>query len=189
MNSEEFQGTSIEDIEMGNVKNEADSERMRQILADMNSTGDSHSSSGGNGGAAGGGHSPDEFQPKRPQPPPVYQQMPQFVPSPMMQPRMSVFETDGTPHVTEPTYTPIVKTTASRKNQWSSAIDMIQEPLMVAVIFLLLSLPKFHTWASERVSWAYAVGGQFSWYGLLVLSIVAGILFGAMKSGLNLLMH
>ncbi len=170
---------------MGNVKNEADSERMRQILADMNTTSEVPEQQT---------QAPQQYQQ-----PPQYQQAPQY-PAQMAQqlqqpqfnvpyPRMHIQEYDDTGIVAaqqqhqQPKYVPV---TPSRKtNQWSSVLEQVKEPLLVALVFLLLSLPKFHTWASDRLTWAYSVGGQFSWYGLVVCSIIAGILFGTLKMGMS----
>jgi len=50
-----------------------------------------------------------------------------------------------------------------------------------------LSLPMFHSAASKVVPWAFAVGGELSYLGLIVKSLFAGGLFAVAQLGLAFL--
>jgi len=64
-----------------------------------------------------------------------------------------------------------------RGNFFNTVFERIKEPLLVACLMFFLSLPMFHTAASKVVPWAFAVGGELSYLGLIVKSLFAGGLF------------
>ena len=47
----------------------------------------------------------------------------------------------------------------------------------------VLSLPGFHSVISKVVPWAFAVGGELSYLGLIVKSVFAGGLFALLQLG------
>jgi hypothetical protein len=176
MADQTMQGTSIEDIEMGNVKNEADSELMRQIMADIDA-------------------GEESATPEMPAQPPSYapmpmQQMPPMRPNmqgPMpqyMQPQMQIREYDmfeaqeESRQPKQPKYRPVQ---ATKRNPWSQVWETVREPLVVGLIICFLLFPKFHTLGSTYAPWAYSVGGQVSWLGLLVCSVVGAGLWAVYK--------
>ena len=89
-----------------------------------------------------------------------------------------------------PAYTPIeedYRPPSRRKNIWGSISEKLRGPLMVSVIVFVLSLPVLHTMLAKYAGWAFAVGGQLSWLGLIVLSLLAGTAFGIGQLGMSLL--
>ncbi len=169
MSEQQMQGTSIEDIEMGNVKNEADSELMRQILTDMNVVEEAKASPS----------QIPEYQQlpppsSQPMPPPVFQQQ-QFFPN--QHPRMMISEyEDEQPTPRYKTIKPVIK-----QNKWSELFETLKEPLFVGLLVAVLLFPKLHTLGSKYAPWAYTVGGQVGWTGLFLCSIVATGVWGLYK--------
>ncbi len=177
------EGTSLEDIESGNIANTADDAVMNAILSDMNAieepqvpvyTQQSQQS-----------QQPQQHQqPQFPQlPPPQYQQPDPFPPQyqqPMHQ-ESHYFQqapSDMYEPVEEP-QVPTIPTSAPsliKKNAWSQLFDDLRDPLVVGFLVTLFSLPALHTWLAKRLTWAYKVGGSLSWIGfLLQFALVAGI--------------
>lgn len=170
-----MQGTSIEDIEMGNVKNEADSEAMRQILTDMNVTDESTN------------RQQPQMQMQMPMPmaSPEYStnmasmpQQPQMTRQrqPFSQhypPRMQIHEYDEEPE--EPTSTPKYKKVKPimKKNKWSELFETLKEPLFIGILVTLLLIPKVHTVGSKYAPWAYTIGGQLGWIGIAICAVLA----------------
>ena len=156
------QGTSLESLESGQVENTADAERMAAILRDMNAAEEVH-------------------QDREP--------MPSMVPRMPMPPTnrpSSPFVDDeaaSAPTPAEGTGKP----RARRSNFFATIFDTIREPLVVACLMFLLSLPVFHTAAAKVVPWAFAMGGELSYIGLIVKSLFAGGLFALVKMGLAFL--
>ena len=69
-----------------------------------------------------------------------------------------------------------------KKNFWSTTLERIRDPLFVSILVFVLSLPVLHTLLGKYASWAFAVGGQLSWLGLISLSLLSGLLFGTYKT-------
>jgi hypothetical protein len=57
-------------------------------------------------------------------------------------------------------------------------LDRLKAPLVVAALFFLLNLPVFHTSIMAYAPWAFRSGSELSWVGLVLLSVLAGSLFG-----------
>ena len=70
---------------------------------------------------------------------------------------------------------------APRKNAWSNLLDHLVDPILIAVIVFTLSLPALQTFLSKYATWAFSLGGQLSWLGLIAKSILAGLLFALYK--------
>jgi hypothetical protein len=176
------QGTSLEDIEMGQVKNEADAATMREILAlaDMH-TGGEESNEFPTGGR-------EEFPTQQPPPrmpmpsapmaPPMMQQYPQMHPQQMYEQSYDEEEEQQRPKYKVAT----VQSAAPKKNTWSVVVDTIRDPLIVGVLVFVLSLPSLHTFVGRHASWAYKVGGQLSWVGLSLTALVGAITFGIYRA-------
>jgi hypothetical protein len=87
-----------------------------------------------------------------------------------------------------PQYTPLEEEYRPRKkNIWGSITEKLRDPLIVSVIVFVLSLPVLHTMLAKYAGWAFAVGGQLSWIGLIAMSLIAGIGFGIAQGTANLL--
>lgn len=155
------EGTPIDAIENGEVADAADSQHMQAILADMNASGADIANSPGM--APPQGQQP--MMPMRPQHPPMYNPNPQPI-----QQRHYVND--------EP---------APRKRGGVSLLDRISDPIMVAILIFVLSLPVLHTYGARYASWAFAIGGQLSWLGLVALSLVGGALFGIYRASRDIL--
>jgi hypothetical protein len=155
------EGTPIDAIESGDVSDAADSQHMQAILADMNASGADIA----NGPGISQGQQP--MPPMRPQQPLMYN------PNPPMHPQQQRQYVDDEP--------------APRKRNTSSILDRISDPIMVAVLIFVLSLPVLHTYGARYASWAFAIGGQLSWLGLIALSLVGGALFGIYRASRDIL--
>ena len=157
------EGTPLDVLESGStVDNAADAERMAQLMRDVNASG------------GGGGGLPDT---------------PQTMNMPMVSaPPMRNMSAVGPPpqSAPPPAYTPMEEEyRPRRKNFWGSVTERIRDPLIVSILVFVLSLPVLHTLAAKYVGWAFAVGGQLSWLGLIALSLFAGVAFG----GTQLVLH
>jgi hypothetical protein len=153
------EGTSLADLEAGaGVPDAADAERMAAIMREVNASG------GGAGAAAEMAAAPPVPAPPMrpmPPPPPAYQQHYVEVPEQDYKPR--------------------------RRNAWATVTEKIRDPIIVAILVFALSLPIVHTHVAKYAGWAFAVGGQLSWLGLIALSLLAGALFAGI-SGVTLLL-
>jgi len=146
-------GTSLESLETGDVSNTADSTRMAAILRDMNASG---------------------AETRAPQPP--------MASLPPPQPARDLPPVYNTQHyVEEPQYVQ-EEPKKKKKNIWTTLLDSIRDPLFVAVLFFVLSLPAIHTFVGKYATWAFAVGGQLSWIGLISLSMVSGLVFALYRA-------
>jgi hypothetical protein len=148
------EGTPIDALESGDVKDAADSRAMQEIMRDMNL---------GNEQAASA--------------PPTLQMN---VSTPMPMPA-HVMNTYTPPQQHQNYYVPVHDETPARapkKNVWSTAVSMIRDPLVVGLLFFVLSLPVLHTFLAKYAGWAFAVGGQLSWLGLGAFSAITALIFG-----------
>ncbi len=165
---------------MGDVKNEADTARMREILADIDSSG---GGGGGMGGAPESRGPPPPMDPRevgipqRMQPMPPMMQMPMHMGPPMMQ-----YEEEQ-----HPKYKPVAVAAPPKKNTWSVVFEMIRDPIFVALLIFGLSLPALHTLVGKHAAWAYKVSGQLSWAGLAVFSIVGALVFALYRSAIQMI--
>jgi hypothetical protein len=153
-------GTSIDALESGNVRDTADASRVQAILQDMNASGADMGSQGHMQG-----------------PPMMPQGQQMMPPMPPMQPMPSMMQRPPSQYI------PLEEERKpARKNVWSSVFERIRDPLVVALLVFVLSLPVLHIFLGKYASWAFAVGGQLSWLGLIALSLLSGLLFGTYKA-------
>ena len=163
-------GTSLEDLERGDVSNQADAARMQDILKDIDAP---SAASGPMGG-----------MPSMPQSPgPMWMQQP-----PMYDPRAFQQQPQQRQQ-----YVPVdeeeeVKPRARKSNIWSSILDRLRDPLVVGLLVLILIFPALHTQLAKYASWAYAVGGQLNYIGLGAISLLAALIFGIYKAVSDLLL-
>lgn len=156
------EGTPLDALETGEVSNEADSARMAQILQDMNASG-------------GAGDAQAPMMPPQPMPPMMPMQ-----PMPMMPRQQQQQQQRG--------YVPVEEEYRPRKkNVWSNLVERLRDPLIVGILFFVLSLPMLHTQVAKVAGWAFAVGGQLSWLGLASFSLLAGLLFAIVQGGADLI--
>jgi len=62
-------------------------------------------------------------------------------------------------------------------DMWSYIAERIRAPIVVAALFFLLNLPLFHTSIMHYAPWAFRAGSELSMVGLVLLSLIAGLLF------------
>jgi hypothetical protein len=156
-------GTPLDALESGDVANAADASRVQAILQDMNAS-----------GADTGSAAPPMVSQGQQMMPPMAQGMPPMMP-PMGRQQQH--------------YVPIEdERKPMKKNVWSTTLERIRDPLFVSLLVFALSLPVLHTFLGKYASWAFAVGGQLSWLGLIALSLLAGLLFGTYKTASDLLL-
>jgi len=174
-------GTPIDSLESGNVTNAADASRMAQILQDMNASGAE---------VASGSVPPPQMMQQMPQ-----QQMPQMQPMQQMQMGQLPMPMGGMngqmpmmvqQQQQQPNFVPYDDESSGsrngpKKNIWSNLLDNLFDPLIVAILVFTLSLPVLQTFLSKYATWAFSLGGQLSWLGLIAKSVLAGVLFALYK--------
>lgn len=174
------EGTSLESLENGDVSEVADAQRMQAILSDMNASGAEVES------PTQQSMPPMQRAPPMQQPSYNMQARQPMPPMRMMDPMMEQQESYYAPPPS-PQYIPIdeerVAKPTKKKNVWSSVLDGIRDPFVVAILIFVLMLPMLHTFVGKYATWAFAVGGQLSWFGLLALSLAGGIVFGLYQTG------
>lgn len=173
------EGTSLEEIESGNVAYTADTAAMNAILSDMNAVEEAPV------------YIPPPQVQHQPQVQPQYQPQPQVQPQFVQEPFQpeAAFQFPQFPQfpqpapmyeaVEEPKAQPVQHT--PKKNAWSTAFDDIREPLVVGLLVSLFSLPGLHTWLAKRLTWAYKVGGSLSWIGFLLQFVLVSGLFATYR--------
>jgi len=160
-------GTPLEALESGDVANAADANRMANILRDMNASG---------ADVVSAQPAQQMGLPMQPMPP-MQAMQPQMNSMSNPLPPMMHQQRNYVPIDEEPSgYAPV------RKNIWSRILEQMIDPLFVGLIVLVLSLPALHTFAGKYASWAYLLGGQLSWAGLALKSLVAALLFGLYRA-------
>lgn len=157
------EGTPIDAIENGEVSDAADSQHMQAILNEMNASG---------ADIANGPGVPQPQPPMRPQQPP-----PMYNPHPSQQYHQQPQHRQYIDEAPRP----------ARKSMVASAVERVVDPLVVAVILFVLSLPVLHTYAGRYASWAFAIGGQLSWLGLIAISLMGGAIFGIYRASRDIL--
>lgn len=170
------EGTSLEEIESGNVAYTADAAAMNAILSDMNAVEEAPV------------YIPPPQQVRIPPMQPQLQPQPQphmsvqepFEPEPFQFPQFPQVpqfqQVQQTQQTQSPMYEAVEPKAQPKKNAWSSLFDDMREPLVVGLLVTLFSLPGLHTWLAKRLTWAYKVGGSLSWIGfLLQFVLVAGM--------------
>jgi hypothetical protein len=165
-------GTSLEELENGDVSNTADENRMAAILADMNAS----------GAEVASGINMPARQPMPPMQPMASNQMSMQMPPLMYNPNPPM-KNNYVPIQDSAPKRPAIK----KKNIWSSIIDTVRDPLVVAFIVFIISLPALHTFAGKYAGWAYVLGGQLSWLGLIAKAVLGGALFAVYRIGVGLL--
>lgn len=167
-------GTSLEALETGNVPDAADSAAMEAILREMNASGATVVD------APMGGTAPSQqAAPPMLAPPPMQAQQYMLPPQQHYAPPPQNYYVA----VDDDDVRPIKR----RKNAWSTVLDGLRDPLLVACIVFVVSLPVLQTYLGKYAGWAFAVGGQLSWLGLAAKSVVAGALFGLLRLSAHLL--
>jgi hypothetical protein len=163
----------LENIENNEIpENQAsDEERVQRIIQEMNSG--------------------EERGPGVPQMPAPAQQAYQYEPAPPMstgmpQQRGGMMMHPSMVYQQEPAPAP-EQAPAPKKNVWAHISDAFKLPLVVSVVFFLLSLPLVDVYLSRYAHWAFSSGGQLSTAGLVLKSVAAGAVLGVYDTLDNLL--
>ena len=166
------EGTSLESLESGDIQNEADANRMKAILRDMN---------------VSEGNARHQDMPSAQPSMQDMQPMPSRQPMPPMPPMLSNDSRYNEKYQQEQEQDDEERYVEPKRNIWSQITEQIRDPILVSVLFFMLTLPVFHTFLGKYATWAFAVGGQLSWLGLISLSLIAGILFAVLRGTCGLL--
>jgi hypothetical protein len=173
-------GTPIDALDTGEISSAADEQKMAAILSEMNSMGADVAAQQAQQ------QQPPQYNPMAQMPPmQPMQPMPPMPPMMMQQPPMyqqQQYQQHYVPVDEEPEQVKGKK----KRNVWSSIMDRILDPIIVAFIVFVVSLPVLHTFIGKYASWAFAVGGQLSWFGLIALSVIAGLIFGGYRAASEL---
>jgi hypothetical protein len=157
------QSTPLENIESNDIPDgqASDEERVQRIIREMN-----------------GGEQDHPGEPQAMPPPQHQYQMP---PQPMgtgrpergqMMPHPSMLHQEQVPAEPEPVAAP------SKKNVWAHITDAFKLPLVVSVVFFLLSLPLVDVYLARYAHWAFSSGGHLSMAGLALKAVAAGAIMG-----------
>jgi hypothetical protein len=186
-------GTSIASLETGNVADKADNALMNQILAEI-----------GNAGGEVGVKSAEPTMAPAMSPPmggiPTYSPhdgMPVGPPGMMhmppgymynQMPRVQTRYDDQYDEDEEMQERPSSSKNKLKvkKNFASALLEFIRDPLLVAVLITLLSLPVLHTHIGRYVPLLYSAGGMLSWIGLMSVGLAGAFLFILFRSIFNL---
>ena len=66
----------------------------------------------------------------------------------------------------------------AKKNVFAHITDALKLPVVVALVFFLLSLPVVDLYLSRYAHWAFSSGGNLSIAGLAIKSLAAGLIMG-----------
>jgi hypothetical protein len=64
-----------------------------------------------------------------------------------------------------------------KQDMWSYLAERIRAPIVVTALFFLLNLPLFRTSIMQFAPWAFRAGAELSIVGLVMISLIAGLLF------------
>jgi hypothetical protein len=188
------EGTSISSLETGNVADKADNALMSQILAEI-----------GNAGGEVGVKSPEPAMAPMMSPPmggiPTYSPhdgMPVGPPGmmhmppgymynqmPRVQTRYDDHDYDDDEEMQERPASSKNKPKV-KKNFASALLEFIRDPLLVAVLITVLSLPVLHTHIGRYAPALYSAGGMLSWLGLTSVGLVGAVVFVLFRFIFNL---
>jgi hypothetical protein len=72
---------------------------------------------------------------------------------------------------------PIIMPVLQKQDMWSYLAERIRAPIVVTALFFLLNLPIFQASILQFAPWAFRSGSEYSVVGLVVVSLIAGLLF------------
>ena len=157
----------------------SDDDRVKRILADMNAGPEEQPQEQSHDEAPGRQAPPQyEYQPEQQQmamPPHMmpagHPMMGRPMPQQMMQQPPPQYEEQAP----EPVPTPPAP---AKKNVFAHITDALKLPVVVALVFFLLSLPVVDLYLSRYAHWAFSAGGNLSIAGLAVKALAAGLIMG-----------
>ena len=175
------QSTPLDKIEQDVSENNGASDAMRvqRILQEIN----------GGGDEAPGAQDQQTYQPQQQQQQqqpnyPMYRPPNMMPQQPLMGPGMVPYQQQHEMHEQqrqpqEEMQAPApVPAAPAKKNVWAHITDALKLPVVVAVVFFLLSLPVVDVYLSKYAHWAFSSGGQLSIAGIALKAAVAGSVLG-----------
>lgn len=169
-----LKSTPLNKIEENDIpdKEASDEERVSRIIQEIN------------GGDAEGQHKiPGGSQENE------MNQMPtatRYVPDSVMQPHPSELMNDmqmrgrEIPDINKPEEP--VPVASSKKNVWAHITDIFKLPVIVGVIFFVLSLPIVDVYLAKYANWAFSNSGTLNMTGLAVKALGAGAIMGVYET-------
>jgi hypothetical protein len=171
------QSTPLDKIEADTIpdKEASDEERVSRIIQEMNSDGD---------GSAPG--VPEMHEQQQQQQQQQFNRIPnstRYVADPLQQPHPSQMMYNDE----RPVDLPVNKIeepvpTVSKKNIWAHITDIFKIPVIVSVIFFVLSLPIVDVYLAKYASWAFSNNGTLNMTGLAVKALGAGAIMGVYET-------
>jgi hypothetical protein len=165
--------TPLDKIETNNIpdKEASDEERVSRIIQEMNSNG---SSPGTQQQEAHGQEQIDRIPSST-----------RYVSDPVIQPHPSEMVYNSVPERTREPVNKIEEPSVpapAKKNIWAHISDILKIPVVVAVIFFVLSLPIVDTYLAKYASWAFSNNGTLNMTGLAVKALGAGTVTGVYET-------
>lgn len=174
--------TPLNKIETNEVSDApmSDDDRVKRILADMNAGPEEQSQPPQQDEAPGRQTPPQyEYQPDQQMamPPHMMNNGHPMMGRPMPQQMMMMQQ--APPQYEEPASAPEpAPPVPAKKNVFAHITDVLKLPVVVALVFLLLSLPVVDLYLSRYAHWAFSAGGNLSIAGLAVKALAAGLIMG-----------
>lgn len=170
------QSTPLEKIEADTIpdKEASDEERVSRIIQEMNSSNDE---------PAPGVQQQKQYEEQAPQ----FNRIPtntRFTDDNMMQPHPSEMVYKNQPDMQEQPTNKIEEVPApvAKKNIWAHITDAFKIPVVVSVIFFLLSLPIVDTYLSKYAPWAFSNSASLNMTGLGIKALGAGLIMGVYET-------
>lgn len=156
------QSTPLENIESNDIPDNqgSDEERVQRIISEMNGGEEQHETPGA--------EPPMQYQMPAPPQERVLRGQQMMHPSMMYAPQPPAEEKPA----------PVAATAGSKKNVWAHISDALKLPLVVSVVFFLLSLPVVDVYLARYAHWAFSNGGHLSTAGLALKAVSAGAIMG-----------
>lgn len=174
------QSTPLEKIEADTIpdKEASDEERVSRIIQEMNSSNDE---------PAPGVQQQQQQQQQYEEQQPQFNRIPtntRFADDTMMQPHPSQMVYNNQPAMQEQPSNKIDEpvATVAKKNIWAHITDVFKMPVVVAVIFFILSLPIVDVYLSKYAPWAFSNSATLTMTGLGVKALVAGLIIGVYET-------
>lgn len=171
------QSTPLDKIEADTVpdKEASDEERVSRIIQEMNSDNDE---------TAPG--VPQMQQQQQQDQQPQFNRIPnstRYVADPAMQPHPSQMMYDEPDNRVRQNDAPANKIeepvmASAKKNIWAHITDIFKIPVIVSVIFFILSLPIVDVYLAKYAGWAFSSSGTLNMTGLAVKALGAGVIMG-----------
>jgi len=83
----------------------------------------------------------------------------------------------GAPYMQPHQMQPPMLMESTKGNLYTELIQQVKQPLLVAIIFFLISLPVLNVLIGYYVPWLLRVGGDLTTAGLVLKSLIGGFLF------------